>query len=331
MRQMESEQNYLEFRRRTRRRRRERQRQRRRRMLTRLGTTILSCYVLLMVSYGMFQAISESDAQERNATAQNVSQSETQTQTSNNSQPQEQGLSQETQTPQQPQEPEEPEKPEEPTVEVDPDSIIYLTFDDGPSGSSTEEILDILKENDVHATFFVVNYSADKVPLLQRMVDEGHTIGIHAYDHDYSTCYSTDDAYPDGITKLSEKLKNDVNYQPFCLRFPGGSSNTISRNYNEGVMTRLAVRVESMGLEYYDWNVDSGDAAGNHIDESVLVSNTKSELVKGRSNIVLMHDTDAKDTTVKALQAIIDYGKENGYHFEAIDPTTPPVHHHINN
>lgn len=225
---------------------------------------------------------------------------------------------------------EETQEPEEPVVPVDPNSVIYLTFDDGPSNHSTEAILDILKENNVHATFFIVNYSADKIPLLQRMVDEGHTIGIHAYDHDYDACYSTDEAYPEGVVKLMEKLQRDVNYTPYCLRFPGGSSNTVSRS-NEGVMTRLAAKIESMGLEYYDWNVDSGDAEGNHIEASILSSNAIGEMVKGKDNFVLMHDTDAKDTTVQALQAIIDYGTENGYHFEAIDRDTPPVHHHINN
>ena len=226
--------------------------------------------------------------------------------------------------------PETPPEPEEPPVEVDPNSIIYLTFDDGPS-DSTERILDILKENESHATFFIVNYSSDRIPLLQRMVDEGHTIGIHAYTHEYDICYSTNDAYVDGVEKLRDKLKNDIGYDAFCLRFPGGSSNTISRNYNEGIMSRLAVQVENMGLEYYDWNVDSGDASGNHIPDSTLVSNTTGELIKGRSNIVLMHDAETKDTTVQALQSIIDYGVQNGYHFEAIDRDTPAVHHRINN
>lgn len=323
MNQREYERSMEAVRRRNRRRRMARQRKRRRQQMIRLGITGFFCCMLCICGFalrGMLAPETPEPPAETEQQAENNQTAQPETPT-----PQETPL-QETQETQEPDEPTTPADPD-----ADPDSVIYLTFDDGPSNHSTEEILDILKKNNVHATFFIVNYSEDKVPLLQRMVDEGHTIGIHAYDHDYEACYSTDDAYPDGVAKLMEKVKNDVNYQPFCLRFPGGSSNTVSRKYNEGVMTRLAAKIESMGLEYYDWNVDSGDAEGNHIDESTLVSNMEDELVKGRGNIVLMHDTDAKDTTVQALQAMIDYGKENGYQFEAIDQNTPPVHHQINN
>lgn len=315
MNQRELEQNYEEIRRRNRRRRRARQRRRRQRQLLRLGILATFCCMLCICGFALYGALAPKEA---DSTDQQVEENQPQ---SEESQPQLDNQEQAT---------EETQEPEEPVVPVDPNSVIYLTFDDGPSNHSTEAILDILKENNVHATFFIVNYSADKIPLLQRMVDEGHTIGIHAYDHDYDACYSTDEAYPEGVVKLMEKLQRDVNYTPYCLRFPGGSSNTVSRS-NEGVMTRLAAKIESMGLEYYDWNVDSGDAEGNHIEASILSSNAIGEMVKGKDNFVLMHDTDAKDTTVQALQAIIDYGTENGYHFEAIDRDTPPVHHHINN
>lgn len=316
MNQSQLDRDYEEIRRRNRRRRRARQRRRRRRQLLQLSVTLLFCCVLFVGGHALYratvgpaqQASGETDLQDGVQPDEAVSQN----------QPEEES-------------PQAPQTPEEPPVEVDPNSIIYLTFDDGPSSSSTERILDILKANEIHATFFIVNYSSDKIPLLQRMVDEGHTIGIHAYSHEYDDCYSTENGYLDGVEKLKEKLKNDVGYDAFCLRFPGGSSNTISRNYNEGIMSRLAIQVKNLGMEYYDWNVDSEDASGNHIPDSTLVTNTTSELIKGRGNVVLMHDTDAKDTTVQALQSIIDYGKQNGYHFEAIDRNTPPVHHRINN
>lgn len=310
MNQQELEQRYEEVRRHNRRRRRARQQKRRRRQLIQLGVTGAVFCMLLIGGFAFYRTVAPPPAEEAAPETQDTPAQTQQPESSSQSQP---------------------ETPEEPTVPVDPDSIIYLTFDDGPSSTSTGRILDILKENDVHATFFILNYSADKLPLLQRMIDEGHTIGLHAYDHEYDVCYSTDDAYLDGITKLRDKLQEDLGYQAFCLRFPGGSSNTISRHYNEGIMSRLAEQVPDLGMEYYDWNVDSGDANGNHIPDDTLVANTTSELRKGKSNIVLMHDTDAKQTTVQALQAIIDYGKENGYHFEAIDRDTPPVHHPINN
>lgn len=227
-----------------------------------------------------------------------------------------------------------PEEEEEapPPVEVDPNSIIYLTFDDGPSSKVTEQILDILKENDIKATFFILNYSKSSIPILQRMAEEGHTIGLHGMSHEYVDCYSTEDAYLDGIDQLRDKLYDDTGYYAFCLRFPGGSSNTISRRYNEGIMTRLTQRVnEDPELQYFDWNVDSEDATGTNVDAELLVSNVTSELVKGKSNVVLMHDADTKETTAEALQAIIDYGRANGYCFQAITRDTPTVHHPVNN
>lgn len=318
MNQRELEQSYEEVRRRNRRRRKARQRRRRQRQIFHLCVTLILCCFLVTGGRALYRyAVGPTEpADETSAdapeTPANNSQSDADASTDNQTQP------------------EAPAEPEKPKVEVDPNSIIYLTFDDGPS-DETAHILDILKENGIHATFFIVNYSAERIPLLQRMVDEGHTIGIHAYTHDYEVCYSSNDAYVDGVEKLLDKLKADVGYDAFCLRFPGGSSNTISRKYNEGIMSRLAVQVENMGIAYYDWNVDSGDASGNHIPDTTLVANTTGELVKGRSNMVLMHDAEAKDTTAQALQSIIDYGVENGYHFEAIDKNTPAVHHPINN
>ncbi|MGM9537169.1 MAG: polysaccharide deacetylase family protein [Candidatus Onthomonas sp.] len=319
MNQRELEQSYEEVRRRNRRRRRARQRRRRQRQILHLSIALVLCCFLVTGGRALYRYVAGPEPQAAEETSD-----------SPEGNPQNLQDPQESQTQSDITQPEMPPEPETPPVEIDPNSIIYLTFDDGPS-DSTARILDILKENNIHATFFIVNYSADRIPLLQRMIDEGHTIGIHAYTHDYEVCYGTNDAYIDGVEKLQDKLENDIGYDAFCLRFPGGSSNTISRNYNEGIMSRLAIQVENMGLEYYDWNVDSGDASGNHVPDATLVSNTTGELIKGRSNIVLMHDAETKDTTIQALQSIINYGVQNGYHFEAIDRNTPPVHHQINN
>lgn len=227
---------------------------------------------------------------------------------------------------------EEPEETRESTYpEPDPDSVICLTFDDGPSSIITEEILDVLEENCVQATFFIVDYSEDRLPTLERMIEDGDTIGIHALNHDYEACYSTEDAYLDGVEELKEKLYRDTGYEAFCLRFPGGSSNTISANYNEGIMTRLTQRVADLGMVYFDWNVDSEDASGNSVPDSTLIANVTGELQKGRVNVVLMHDANSKKTTVQALQSIINYGRENGYTFKAIDRSTTPVHHRVGN
>ncbi len=222
------------------------------------------------------------------------------------------------------------------TVIVDPmpateEHTIYLTFDDGPSTSITPQILDILKKNDIKATFFIVDYSEDKLPIIQRMIDEGHTIGIHGTSHDYSLIYSSVDAFMDSIDSLWQKLYDDTGYEAFVMRFPGGSVNQVSADYTPGIMTELCRLVTEQGWMYMDWNVSSGDANGDNIPVSTIVSNVEDELEEDRKNVVLMHDLSGKQTTANALQTIIDYGNQNGYTFCKITKDTVPIHQPVYN
>jgi peptidoglycan/xylan/chitin deacetylase (PgdA/CDA1 family) len=210
-------------------------------------------------------------------------------------------------------------------------NAIYLTFDDGPSDTVTPEVLKILKKYKIKATFFILNYSDDDKEILQQMIDEGHTIGIHGYSHDYEKIYQSVDTFMDNITKLDEKLQKDFNYKPFVIRFPGGSSNTISRKYSEGIMTKLVKKVSDAGYDYLDWNVDSEDATGNNVAKKKLIANVTGGLQENRDNVVLMHDTNAKMTTAKSLKKIIKYAKANGFEFYAFTEGTPAVHHGTNN
>ena len=216
-------------------------------------------------------------------------------------------------------------------VEVNTGDAIYLTFDDGPSSDVTVRILDTLKANGIKATFFICDYDEDKLPIIKRMIDEGHTIGIHGYSHEYSQIYTSVDAFMENINKLKNKLKEDTGYDAFVIRFPGGSSNTVSKKYCQGVMTQLAQRVTDDGLMYMDWNVSSGDAEGNNRPVNLIIGNVTGGFKHGRNNVVLMHDTSAKQTSADALQSIITYGKNNGYSFYPISKDTIPVHHGINN
>lgn len=209
-------------------------------------------------------------------------------------------------------------------------STIYLTFDDGPS-AVTPRVLDILKANGVKATFFIINYSAENKWLIERMINEGHTVGIHGYSHDYGTIYSSIDAFLNNVETLHRKLIDDFGYDTNLIRFPGGSSNLVSRAYSPGIMSQLCPLLESMGYRYFDWNVSSGDAAGGYVSAAQIKSNVCCGVHDGRGNVVLMHDAGSKGTTADALQGIIDYGYNNGYTFAGLSSYSDGAHHNIQN
>lgn len=207
--------------------------------------------------------------------------------------------------------------------------IVYLTFDDGPSATITPKILDILKSENVKATFFILNYSDTNEYLIKRIVNEGHTIAIHGYSHNYDEIYQSEEAYMNNLKKLRDKIKTTTGVDTTITRFPGGSSNTVSK-FNPGIMTKLTEKVINAGYHYFDWNVSSGDAGGASTSEEVY-SNVTKGLSHKRSNVVLMHDFGGNTKTLNALRDIIHYGKNNGYTFDKITGTTPMVTHRVNN
>lgn len=208
-------------------------------------------------------------------------------------------------------------------------SIAYLTFDDGPS-SITNSVLDILKKYNVKATFFVINSGSYNKTTLQREVNEGHTIGLHAYDHNYAIAYKDDNSYLDGIDKLRAKVKADTGFDSHYIRFPGGSSNTISKRYSKGIMSRITKTAKQRGYKYYDWNVDDDDAGSARTADDCY-NNVVKELRPNRSNIVLMHDFGTNKKILEALPRIIEYCQRNGYTMLPIDDNTPEIHHGISN
>ena len=208
-------------------------------------------------------------------------------------------------------------------------SIAYLTFDDGPS-SITNSVLDILKKYNVKATFFVINSGSYNKTTLQREVNEGHTIGLHAYDHNYAIAYKDDNSYLDGIDKLRAKIKADTGFDSHYIRFPGGSSNTISKRYSKGIMSRITKTAKQRGYKYYDWNVDDDDAGSARTADDCY-NNVVKELRPNRSNIVLMHDFGTNKKILEALPRIIEYCQKNGYTMLPIDDNTPEIHHGISN
>ena len=179
------------------------------------------------------------------------------------------------------------------------EKVVYLTFDDGPS-ENTKKIMDILAKYDAKATFFVTGRNQDYNYLIK-----------------------------DDLNKIGQMVKKEIGFVPHYIRFPGGSSNTVSRRYCQGIMSTLTKEVVEKGYQYYDWNGDSTDASGNHVAVDKLIRNGTS--CHDNNVMILCHDTQAKDTTVQALPAIIEHYKNLGYTFKGIDDATYAPHQSVNN
>lgn len=206
--------------------------------------------------------------------------------------------------------------------------VCYLTFDDGPS-DNTLKILKILDKYDAKATFFVIGTA--KLEYLPKIEKAGHAIGLHSNTHEYSKIYKSETAFFKDINKLSKKVEKKIGVKTMLLRFPGGSNNTVSKNYKKGVMSDLTTQVQIKGYAYFDWNVDSGDASGHNVPASRITKNVLRQAKNKNSICVLMHDTAAKGTTVKALPDILEGLKKQGYKFEALTEETYGYHYKVNN
>ncbi|MBQ3300551.1 MAG: polysaccharide deacetylase [Eggerthellaceae bacterium] len=204
---------------------------------------------------------------------------------------------------------------------------VYLTIDDGPS-ENTPAILDILDKYGCKATFFVVGQNPSHFHYIKEAYDKGHTIGMHTFTHDYSKLYSSTDAYYRDLEDIAKVVKDQIGYVPCFVRFPGGSSNSISANYTPGIMTSLTKSVVEQGFQYYDWNMSSGDGADLSADE---IYNAATESNEYNNVMLLCHDSATKQTTVEALPRIIEHYQSLGYTFEAIDRDSVVIHHGVNN
>lgn len=200
-------------------------------------------------------------------------------------------------------------------LENDPDArFAYLTFDDGPSENVTNEILDILSEYDIKATFFVVGTMVEKYPhILERIYDEGHTIGNHSYSHVYKNIYKNSQNFMEDIKKADRLLKEVLgkDFETKLLRLPGGSFGK-----NKAPMVKAAERA---GYTIYDWNAVNGDAEGKAIKNSYLVSRLKQTTKNKKHAIILMHDMDSKQGTAETLKENLDYLISQGFHFRVLE------------
>lgn len=202
---------------------------------------------------------------------------------------------------------------------------VYLTFDDGPS-ENTPEILDILKKHGVKATFFVTGKEGDEAKQwYEQIVAEGHTLGMHSYSHKYSTIYESVDTFSADFTKLHDFLEETTGVKCQFYRFPGGSSNQVSNTD----MNEFIDYLGEQGMTYYDWNVVCGDATSQIYTADELVQNVMTDVVKYKYSVVLMHDAAEKDSTVEALEKILQKLEEMDAEILPITEDAPVIHHNL--
>ena len=200
------------------------------------------------------------------------------------------------------------------------DKVAYLTFDDGPS-ALTPKVLQILKENDIKATFFVVGRSDPQSKnIMKDIVDQGHTIAMHTYTHDYEKIYASPTAFLDDMSKVSDLIEEATGVKPELLRFAGGSVNS----YNKAIARQLANDLTRRGYTYYDWNVSAGDAERGATKQSIY-QDTISQTVQFEKAVILFHDSGQKHDTVEELPKIIQELKNKGYRFDKLDSSVKPI------
>ena len=203
------------------------------------------------------------------------------------------------------------------------DRKVYLTFDDGPS-QNTLKILDILKQYNVKATFFVVNNDRPEAEAIyKRIVAEGHSIGVHSYTHDYNIIYKDMDGFIQDYTNMSKKIYNITGVNTKLFRFPGGSSSPYG-NISKYDIARYLV---NQGITYYDWNVSSADAVYPSLSAEQIIENVVDESLDKTNVMVLMHDSYGRETTVEALPQIIEQLQAANSQLLPITSETVPVQH----
>lgn len=193
--------------------------------------------------------------------------------------------------------------------------VMYLTFDDGPSSEVTPQILDVLKEYNIKATFFVLGKNAEKNPeVLKRMAKEGHMIANHSYSHSIDYVYSSPEAFMEEINKTRDIIINTVGERSYAgvLRFPGGAFRNEREEFKEVLLQN--------DIPYVNWNCLTGDSetlnpvSSNLYNKAIRTANDSER----DSLVLLMHDTNSKQATVDSLPSIIDYFKKQGFRFDVI-------------
>jgi len=192
---------------------------------------------------------------------------------------------------------------------------VYLTFDDGPDDKNTDAVLDILKQENVKATFYVLGRNVKAYPeTAKRIFAEGHALGNHSYDHDYKRLYASADNYLAEMEQADDAIYELLGVRPLITRAPSGRMGNFTAAYENIIAANAYVE--------HDWNVSSADAAPNHPVAQDYIDNIQGQAVMD-SAIILMHSSSGHEETVKALPEIIRILREKGYTFGVITPMTP--------
>lgn len=199
------------------------------------------------------------------------------------------------------------------------EKTIYLTFDDGPSFKVTNKVLDILKENEVKATFFLIGDEIEgREDVVKRIYDEGNSIGLHTCTHKFNSIYCSEDKFIQEMLLCRNVINNVVGVAPNIIRFPGGSSRHLSGEYLD--------KLHENKLKIYDWNMDNTDGLNPNIPPYYLYKKAITGIEELPNVILLLHCTDMNINTCTALPEIIKFYKSKGYEFKTITEDTPEIY-----
>ena len=211
---------------------------------------------------------------------------------------------------------------------------VYLTFDDGPS-IRTGQLLDVLRKYNAYATFFVIGEIIENhEDIIRRIASEGHTIGVHAYTHAYEKIYQSPEAFWQDNLLARKKIADITGIEPKIMRFPGGSSNTVSRQYCRNIMTTLTAQAKDYGYEYFDWNIHPDDITidADKVEEiyGLLINDIHEDY---KTPVILLHDINLLKLKKypQIIEKVLKACTEEGYVFKALDENIPPVHHMVAN
>lgn len=201
------------------------------------------------------------------------------------------------------------------------DHVVYLTFDDGPNKANTEKILQILKDEDIHATFFLTGQNVRLYPdVVKEIYQSGNAIGVHSYTHDYKKIYASPQAYMDELLQTDTLIYNAIGVRPVISRAPGGTSGHFTPAFWQAI--------QDVGYIEVGWNALTGDADGTGKTAEKEIANVKNQMALRpylhSHLVILMHDASGHEATVEALPMIIKMLKDQGYTFRVVTTAIPP-------